>query len=132
MVAGWPEGWSGRLVVAAGPAQHVIGSLGVDDRSDLDSAQEGALASVGKPGELTGGVRVRVEGDPTLGLHGESQQALGRVEPFRTAVDLDGLVETLCRREDDIGIELGGWPAAFPGSHATGDVADDVQVRVGD
>jgi hypothetical protein len=86
-------------------------------------------------------VRIGVDGERAAGLYGQPEQALGRVEPVRATVDLDGLAVCGAGREHRFGVEVALFSgrsravrpvAAARGQLATGAVAEDVQVRVGD
>src|SRR2546426_10829162 len=106
MAAAWPDARSARCFVPGRPPQQLVGIPGVDHRLRRQSAEKGALTSIRQPRQLTWGVRIRIDREAATGLHGKSEQALGRVEPFRPAVDLDGLVEALRGREDDLRVEI--------------------------
>src|SRR5437762_184223 len=133
MAPAWPDAGSGRgYLVASAPGEHLVRVPAVDHRAHIHPAQEGTLAAVRQPGELSWRVRVGVDREVAARLDREAKKTLRRIETLRPAVDLDSLVEALRGREDDLRIELGWGPAALAGGHATGKVAEDVEVRVGE
>src|SRR5437870_10065277 len=87
-------------------------------------------ATVGLPLKLPGRVRVRIDAHLAPHLDREAQQPLGRVEPFRPAVNLNRLFVLLGRREDQLGVEA-RLRAAPADNDTPGAVAEDVQVRIG-
>ena len=93
-------------LVRARPGEQLIGCHRVDDRRHVDAARGSALAAIGEPIELTGGVSIGVDAQPAARLHRQAQEPLRWIEPLRPGVDLDRFVEADGPGEDDLRIEL--------------------------
>ncbi|KIF66596.1 hypothetical protein HY68_32050 [Streptomyces sp. AcH 505] len=74
-------------------------------------------------------MRVRVDGEQRPGRDRAAQQPPGRIEPFGTAVDLDGRPGLRACGEDRLGVEL-RLRAALAGQQAAGAVPEDIGVRI--